>query len=194
MIWSSFLSTLPISLSQIHEISFRNKRKGWNQYRFYLSGENFVIDQATKDNLYMKGFKSDLFVRPSCTKCPARAGSSGSCLTMGDFWGIDVIDSSFNDDKGLSLILVHNKNECNFLKQLNLNFRCYSDFDALRLNPSYYISAVSHVNRSLFFYLHSQNLSLDKCIEKSLNLTLYNKGIILVKRVMRKIKKIIKAK
>ncbi|MDE6390452.1 MAG: Coenzyme F420 hydrogenase/dehydrogenase, beta subunit C-terminal domain, partial [Duncaniella sp.] len=40
------------------------------------------------ENLYMRGFLSDIFIRPSCFECPAKRGRSSADITLGDFWGL----------------------------------------------------------------------------------------------------------
>ena len=55
----------------------------------------------------MKGFLKDLYLRPSCHVCPARAGKSGSDITLGDFWGVQKYYPQMDDDKGTSLVLIH---------------------------------------------------------------------------------------
>lgn len=52
----------------------------------------------------MKGFLSNVYLRPSCHSCKCKNGISHSDLTLADFWGIDIIAPDFYDDKGVSLI------------------------------------------------------------------------------------------
>ena len=55
----------------------------------------------------MKGFLSDIYLRPSCYECKCKNGVSHSDLTIADFWGIDRLMSDFDDDKGVGLVLVN---------------------------------------------------------------------------------------
>ena len=55
----------------------------------------------------MKGFLSNLYLRPSCHDCKCKDGKHHSDISLGDFWGIDKFNPSFDDDKGVSLVLVN---------------------------------------------------------------------------------------
>ena len=58
-------------------------------------------------NPYMALFLQDMSLRPSCYKCPAREGRSGSDLTLADLWNVAEAAPVMNDDKGASLVLVN---------------------------------------------------------------------------------------
>ena len=118
---SCSLNELPV----ITGISFRDKTHGWKKYGFRISyaaskaAENPVSESATreereilhyfKDNIFMKGFLANLYLRPSCYECAARSGKSGSDISIADFWGIQNFYPEFDDDKGVGLILVNSE-------------------------------------------------------------------------------------
>ena len=41
------------------------------------------------DNIYMRGFLHDLYLRPSCYACMAKGGRSQSDLTLGNYWSVE---------------------------------------------------------------------------------------------------------
>ncbi|CAK7071214.1 MAG: hypothetical protein PARBA_02789 [Parabacteroides sp.] len=107
---------LPNSIRDISRIEFRNKRFGWKKYSFALTlsvpighgAKNTVLlSEPYNKNLFMKGFLSDLYLRPSCYACPSKSLKSGSDVTIGDFWGIQNIRPEIDDDKGLCCIMVN---------------------------------------------------------------------------------------
>ena len=56
----------------------------------------------------MKGFCSDLYLRPSCHNCPTRNFKSDSDITLGDFWGLgkEASDKDIPEHKnGISCVL-----------------------------------------------------------------------------------------
>lgn len=55
----------------------------------------------------MQGFLKNLYLRPSCHACPARSGTSGSDITIADYWGIARWLPDFDDDKGVGLVMIH---------------------------------------------------------------------------------------
>lgn len=63
----------------------------------------------------MRGFLSDIYLRPSCYECKCKNGVSHSDLTIADFWGIDRLMPDFDDDKGVGLVLVNTTSGHHFL-------------------------------------------------------------------------------
>ena len=104
------------SVSDISAIEFRDKSYyGWKKYGFVvrqkspLEGDQntVLLSDNHYTNPYMRGFLSDIFLRPSCYDCKCKHGKSGSDLTLGDFWCAEQVDKDIDDDKGLSLVLVN---------------------------------------------------------------------------------------
>lgn len=114
-------NTVLLSLkdSPLCGVSFREKRTGWQKYGFaaYMSerseDKNSVLPPKGKlihystvlANTYLRGFLSDLYLRPSCHSCPFRCYHSGSDVTLADFWGVSRAVPQMNDDKGTSLVI-----------------------------------------------------------------------------------------
>ena len=67
----------------------------------------------------MKGFGANIYLRPSCHNCPARSFSSGSDITLADYWGIEEQHPEMDDDKGTSLVAVHTEKARKLLNDLN---------------------------------------------------------------------------
>ena len=92
------------------EIQFRDKTEGWKKFSFVTkrkAGKNSVTFRETLDkNIFMRGFLQNLYLRPSCHACPSKGHTSGSDITLGDYWGIEKIHPDFDDDKGCSLVIL----------------------------------------------------------------------------------------
>ena len=154
-------------------ISFRDKRLGWKNFGLHISNtympagkntdftslnnDNEGIYEPFTDNDYMRVFLSDLDLRPSCYKCPSKGGRSGSDITLGDFWGIEHVDRSMDDDCGTSLVLINTPKGAKLYGELALESKCESYEDALRYNRSIERSVVRPPYRELFMS------SLEKC-------------------------------
>lgn len=88
-------------------VSFRSKMPSWANFSFAVTladGRHLSWD-AHKDP-YVKAFFRNLCNRPSCAVCPANGGRSGADFTLGDFWKSEELYPQFNDDRGLSLVLL----------------------------------------------------------------------------------------
>ncbi|MBD5232773.1 MAG: 4Fe-4S binding protein [Bacteroidales bacterium] len=93
---------------RIISVNFRDKSKGWDNYHItftFEGGKQF--SQRASENLYCKGYVSNLFVRESCTDCKFKAFKSGADITLGDMWGIEHILPSYNTDNGVSMISIN---------------------------------------------------------------------------------------
>lgn len=116
---SSSLMEMPV----ITGISFRDKTHGWKKYGFrfrYAASKaagNSVSSSANDsertllqpfpENVFMKGFLKNLYLRPSCYACASRSGKSGSDISIADFWGVQNYYPEFDDDRGVGLVLVN---------------------------------------------------------------------------------------
>lgn len=89
-------------------ISFRKKKYGWKTYsleRKYKSGK--VKSSIFTFDTYMQAFLRDVILRPSCYKCFFRSTNHLSDITLADYWEIKKVIPNFNDDKGVSKVMVH---------------------------------------------------------------------------------------
>lgn len=96
--------------SKLKNIEFRNKTYGWEDFSTALEFENEKrIIERIDENLYMKGFLRNLYLRPSCYKCSSKNFRSGSDISLADYWGVKEKHPEFYDDKGVSLVLLNSK-------------------------------------------------------------------------------------
>ena len=143
----------------IEAISFRSKISGWKKFSFLLKlnfltcdGKNTGVFAETLDkNAFMRAFLNDTILRPSCYSCPAKKGKAHSDITIADFWGINVIDSTFDDDKGCGLIFLNTKKGTKNYNALDLISKEKSFEEGIMCNSAYYKSSKPHPNRKKFF-------------------------------------------
>lgn len=141
-------------------MSFRNKVLGWKKYSFVLTlskasaaGEQNTVSSSSifYDNAYMQAFLANLSLRPSCYNCPTKEGKSGSDITLGDFWGIENVDSSMDDDKGTSLVILNTNKGRDTFADLDLNYCKEESYNAaVSANPSIEVSVAEPPYRNLF--------------------------------------------
>lgn len=175
------------SKSKVIDIKFRDKSNGWENYNIKIKFENGnIINEPANQNLYMKAFLNNSFLRPSCYECQFKGNNRKSDITLGDFWGINNIDSNFNDQKGLSLVII-NTDKGNKLFNLILGQIIIKEFninDSIKFNSSYY-SCPNIPNEKDKFIEEIKNNDFEKVVNK------YTK-VSFLKRVKNKIKSIIK--
>lgn len=143
----------PMDMQGILNIKFRNKKNGWKCKHITVSstGNGILLTQDSNRNSFMRGFLRNLYLRPSCYKCPARPFKSGSDITIGDYWGIGNVLPEFDDDKGVSLVMVNTEKGGDTYGLLEKENRETVYADALAGNLSIEKSALPHGKRGLFF-------------------------------------------
>lgn len=94
--------------SRADAASFRDKRWGWRQFSMFMHFENGATYRQTHDrDPYLRAYLADICLRPSCHKCNFKGLSRMSDVTLADFWGIEHVLPTMDDDSGTSLVLVN---------------------------------------------------------------------------------------
>ena len=173
---NSVLSHPIVEKTEINMIDFRSKSIGWKKFSFALTlskatadGEKntVLLSSIFTENPYMNAFLSNLSLRPSCYDCPAKAGKSGSDITIADFWGIEDVLPEFDDDKGISLVLSYSEKGGRWLAGLDCECIEVDYRSAQRMNPLISSSVSKPINRAFFFrqLIRKKNirLALEDC-------------------------------
>lgn len=96
--------------SKATNVRFRDKTDGWQKARLtvdFADGSQYA--QPLYETPFGRGFGSQLFLRPCCTRCRyAGTEKRPADLTLADFWGLDEKAELPTDRaKGISLVLAH---------------------------------------------------------------------------------------
>lgn len=95
--------------SELKEINFRDKSKGWSNQRWSacLKNGRYIDegDMASYKNLYYSHFAH----RESCFHCQFANIERTGDITIGDYWGVGNYYPEINDEKGISLTLINTK-------------------------------------------------------------------------------------
>lgn len=158
MVWKKYLEEVKknVHISELKDVHFRDKITGWKHYSFTLNynkkGVSHKRSEYYTQNVYMKGFLGDLFLRPSCFSCPCKSLKSGADLTLGDFWGIQCIKPEIDDDKGITSLLVNTDKGKRFLKRVdNLKIIPFQYEQVVAGNPALIKSAILNERREKFY-------------------------------------------
>ncbi|MGL4518784.1 MAG: Coenzyme F420 hydrogenase/dehydrogenase, beta subunit C-terminal domain [Phocaeicola sp.] len=176
-VWRLYLDEVTKGRSlELKYVTFRNKERGWKRYSFEASGVDLSFKQLGSENVYMRGFLRDLYLRPSCHACPAKSFKSGSDLTIADFWGIQNILPEFDDDKGASLVMISSERGREAYEDISTSQERVevTYVSALAGNPSIVKSATPHPNRDKF-YTKLDRSPISKLIIKQTTPTLQQK-------------------
>lgn len=185
----------------IDTVDFRSKSTGWKKYSFALTlsetsvegvKNTVLLSSVFSENPFMRAFLADLILRPSCYSCPSKSGKSGSDLTIADYWAIPQVAPEFDDDKGVSLVLVQTEKGKSFYQSLKekTTFIVTSYQEAQGANGGFKEKTPMHPKRSRFFTEFAQSDDIIGLIDRTLRSPLYRK---LLKKVKNGIKKMLKS-
>lgn len=104
-IWRDYIKYQErVNHKKIIAVNFRDKTKyGWSSHV-----ESLKFDDGTYlySDIYSFSFYQHISFRPCCANCKYCNLKRPSDITLGDFWGWEKIDKTFNsDNKGCSLVL-----------------------------------------------------------------------------------------
>lgn len=139
-----------ISLDEIKSIFFRNPRS-WKEFTLSIQTNDGKHIIGPLDNSFMSGFGSNLIVRPSCFDCSAKGLKAGSDILLGDFWGLEYLDSDFVDNKGVSLVILNTHRGIDLFDHLSSDFKEFNYNQALLGNKNIEYSQREPADRTNFF-------------------------------------------
>lgn len=89
------------------KVDFRNKKGfGWHDHVETIEFEN---GKFASSRVFRNLFYGHMILRPSCYECPYKSVMHPGDITIADYWGIEKAAPEFDDNKGVSLVLVNNK-------------------------------------------------------------------------------------
>lgn len=154
LVWKKYLEEMKKSKQEnIKNIYFRNKDIGWKIFSLKIIFDEKIYINDLSNDLFMKGFLQDVYLRPSCYSCKFKKINRVSDITVADFWGIENILPKMDDNKGTSLIVIHSEkgkqlfgelSKKMILNEVNLN-------EAIKYNPSMIRSVKYNEKRKKFF-------------------------------------------
>ena len=172
-------------------VSFRDKRRGWREYSLKYTVNGKVKSVSKEDDFMLRAFNRDIALRESCYNCEIKGKNRASDITLGDLWGVENINPSLDDNKGVSAIII------NSVKGVTLFDRVKSSFiyeqidigDIEKYNKSYVQKSYRNPARDNF-YRDIQN----NYVKNMKEYTDYSRAISMVLKTKKIIRKVIKRK
>jgi coenzyme F420-reducing hydrogenase beta subunit len=133
----------------VKQIDHRNKKSSWQNYCFSVTdGRNTYNLGGKRVNPFLRGFLTNLFLRPSCYECRFKGSNRPTDLTLGDCWGYPG-----DEPKGVSLVIVQSEKGQRLLSSIEPSMNCgdYSLKSALDSNSPIVYSAADKWGRYTFF-------------------------------------------
>lgn len=158
-VWSRYLKEQKkeLGIQSIRRISFRDKKEGWKNFSMRIdyedaNKENNEYVATLKEDKYLRGFLNDLYLRPSCYDCRFKKIERESDITLADFWGVENILPTWDDDKGISLIMMHSTQGLRLFEEIKrqMQYRALEVGVVEKTNTNAVRSAVIPRNRSIW--------------------------------------------
>lgn len=119
-VWESYVKYVERKYAgQVVAADFRDKKYGWHSHN-----ETFRLQDGRELMLayFRQLFYAHRILRPSCSVCPFTKFQRVSDITVSDFWGWEKHHSEWNDDRGVSLMLVNTEKGELLRKDTDLSF------------------------------------------------------------------------
>lgn len=166
-VWKQYLKYKEEN-QRLREINFRKKDiLGWNNYQVNYKYDNSEESIHHEEDVYMKLFLQNLILRESCYSCNFKKINRKSDITLADFWGINEVIPEFNDEKGVSALIVHSQKGKEIFENIkaNVSLREVGIEDIKKYNPCICSSADYNEKRKQFFKVLNRE-GLKNAIEK----------------------------
>lgn len=106
LIWKNYINWQEEKArTSVEKVDFRNKKDfGWSAHIESLYMKNGI---RVDSEVFKELFYGHLILRPCCHRCPYKSIFHPSNITIADYWGINVAAPGFDDNKGVSLVLIN---------------------------------------------------------------------------------------
>ena len=191
-VWRDYLKELA-GESHVAEAAFRVKNQDDKETGFRCRLEDgTVILHEQKDDLYVKGFLQNLYLRPSCFSCHFKGSRRCSDITIGDFWSVKEYHPALDDGLGVSAVLTHSdKGEAAIRKILPaMSWEHAKPEEAAYWNECLLESVKPNGKREIFYSRWRQEDLLPLLEELTAGTPALDKKTGIIIRFLRKIKRI----
>lgn len=194
-VWRKYISELEKKYnSNIMEYSFRSKKMGFHdfgtQIMFKDGREVFTHDKGTQKDFMHLAFFAEICSRPACHSCNFKGSKRVSDFTIFDCWHVEEFNDDMEDDKGTSMIFIHNSEGEKIFDEIKGSFK-YSKVNYKKaieldgLNILY--SMIANKKREEFFQCLNE-MSIDELQQKFLQLHKKNRLYVCIKKILISIK------
>ncbi|MCM0323222.1 Coenzyme F420 hydrogenase/dehydrogenase, beta subunit C-terminal domain [Bacteroides fragilis] len=146
LLWEEFIKYIGIKHgSQVIDFTSRYKKAGWHtNYNCYVlkNGKKYYRNKLSCNHHSL--FNAKLISRPCCYSCKFTDLPHTGDLTMADFWGIENVDKAFDDNKGVSALVINTPKGRQLFEKIK---------DKLVCQPS--------TAQTILAYNHSESISMN---------------------------------
>ena len=155
--------------NNLEEFEFRyNNGKVYTSNMFKYKIKNQEPKIVTATSYWFKAYFPRMYEPFACTQCKFQGEHRFGDISMGDFWGIEDYDKSWNDGLGTSMVQINTQKGQQFLDEIK------QDCKRLEKVPLDWIRAgqgngkAAHPNQQLFFDYIEQGIHFNKAVDMAM--------------------------
>lgn len=138
--------------SEIKEVHFRDKSRGWHSSSVKMNFENGkAYQKPITADAYMTAFLGGTIMKERCYECQMKDFHSGSDITLGDFWGAESVLPELDDNIGVSAVLVNTKKGLRLLDSLEIDKYVVDKEEIIKYNHNVRYSTMMNPKRKEFY-------------------------------------------
>ena len=157
----------------VTNVDFINKKKyGWSAHYETISVNNKEYDSKIWTTLFGKHY----ILRPACFQCPYKKVEHIADITIGDAWGIKQANPEFDDNKGVSLVLINTDKGNSLFEKVKDNL-CFKEVDLQDyMQPSFVAPYSLPHNRDSFWRCYHKG-GFERVVKKYIELGLVRRAV-----------------
>lgn len=192
LVWKKYLEWQESrAKAKVVSVNFRNKIDyGWRDHVETLTFNN---GKKMNSRIFKKIFFGHHALRPSCYECPFKSIIHPGDITIADYWGIENAAPEFDDNKGVSLVLINNDKGAKIFKKVKYTLKWKETKIENSMQPALEVPSLKPDDRNQFwkdFKSHRFNYIAKKYAEFGF----INDNKKLIKRLLRFIKRSLSGK
>ena len=170
-LFQDYLNSIHTDDEKIIDIKFRDKSQSWGTFGYInfktKNGKRKIkINSGVSEYYYL--FSQGSVFRDSCYSCKYASMHRPANLTIGDYWGIETVESSLlkrkgmDVDKGISLIICNDAQGNKLIDKYHVNFNIYSTTleNVSKFNHNLNQPSILPSNRDNILNAYSQSFNL----------------------------------
>lgn len=161
-VWKDYLDE-KFKNKKIRNVDFRDKKNfGWRDHVETVVAEGKEYSSKEFTDL----FYSHYILRPACFDCNYKRTQRIADITIGDYWRIENNDKQFDDDKGVSLVMLNTKKGKRYFDSCSNNLIIKEFPLATSIQPALDHNYVSPEKRAEFWDRYDGFSSAKLCLEE----------------------------
>lgn len=153
-------------------------------------GSKYMQSKSTSSQVFKELFYGHTVLRPSCYECPYKSVIHPGDITIADYWGIEKAAPEFDDNKGVSLVLVNNEAGEKIFEKVKKRLIWKQTKLEDSMQPPLKAPFSKPDNREQF-WSDFENKSFEYVAKKYGGIGLKNDAKLLLRKIKRKIKKLV---